>query len=544
MSELRKAAPSKFPHDDPAYSIQNADTQNNAVMIGAIGASRMQKTIVVFITLFLAFGANYMAAALPTLKPFILKNTYHHGQLIDNSKYGVMTSASTLINTILPLFSGVLIDIFGPSIIAVVCSTCIVMGNLILLLGASKGHFSMINGGEILLGIGNITIHMCQLKLYAHWFRGSAVNGPGWVSFVTGLDIAVGRVFGLIGTLVPVPIAESMKKWYGGFYLGLIFSALAWVLSIVYLVYERTLPSTMRFAKAIDTGPWKKMPLWKQIVVFCGAFWRNVISIPAAFWILILLQLLQTGTVAAYGNNAVDIMTVTRGKNNSASVKSSAFKYSMHYAIPMVLTPLAGYYFDLFGHRSAFVSASACFYVICFSLMGFTKIHAAVPMLFDAFGYTLNSVPFLATVPLLIRNQTLIGTAHGVLKAYNACGETIMQVAGGALQDVALSKGKPKSHKYDYMLYYLLAMKSVDCVIGLIYHVLDKRYFGSVMCMSEKQRVEKENELGCESQGVLCKPYFFWTTLGCVMFVLLVAVAYTIFIVYWITDPNSKPGQG
>lgn len=176
--------------------------------------------------------------------------------------------------------------------------------------------------------------------------------------------------------------------------------------------------------------------------------------------------------------------------------------------------------------------------------MGFTKVHAAVPMLFDALGYTLNGVPFLASVPLLVKDQTLIGTAHGILKAYNASGETIVQVAGGALQDEALRRGKPEREKYDYMLYFLLAMKGADVLYGMFYHVLDKHYFGSVMRMSEKQRVEKEKELGTEAQGALCKPYLFWTVLGCIVSVLLVAVSYTIFIIYWITDPDSKPGQG
>lgn len=311
---MRKDDPSEdFQDDSAASSMHDEKSEDNAAIVGASGASRKQKIIVVLTTLFLAFGANYMAAALPTLKPFILKNIYYHDKLIDNTKYGVMTSSSTLINTVWPFFLGVLIDMYGPSFIAVICSTCIVVGSLVLSLGASRGDFSMINGGEILLGVGNITIHMCQLKLYAHWFRGSALGGPGRLSFVTGLDVAIGRVFGLIGSLVPVPVYESTNKWYWGFWIGLIFSAFAWVLSMVYLIYERTLPSRMRFAKAIDMKQWNQVPFWKRVVMFFQIFWRNVISVPAAFWILMLVQLLQTGAVATYGNNAVDIMTVTRG---------------------------------------------------------------------------------------------------------------------------------------------------------------------------------------------------------------------------------------
>ena len=225
--ETKSTKHSKTSSREPTYE------HEHDAMIGAVGATWKEKLMVVLTTLFLSFGANYTLAALPVLKPMILKNTYYRGHLIDNTKYGVMTSASNLINTVLPFFSGVLVDMYGPSYIAVICSTCIAVGNLVLSLGASRGEFNMINGGEILMGIGNITIHMCQLKLYAHWFRGSTLDGPGLLGLVTGLDVAMGRVFGLMGALTPAPLMEATGQWYWGFWLGLIFSVFAWVLSLV-----------------------------------------------------------------------------------------------------------------------------------------------------------------------------------------------------------------------------------------------------------------------------------------------------------------------
>lgn len=509
-------------------------------MIGAVGATWKEKLTVVLTTLFLTLGANYTLAVLPVLKPMILKHTYYRGHLIDNTKYGVMTSASNLINTVLPFLSGVLVDVYGPSYIAVFCSTCIVVGNLVLSLGASRGEFNMINGGEILMGIGNITIHMCQLKIYAHWFRGSKVDGPGLLGLVTGLDVAIGRVFGLMGALTPAPLMEATGKWYWGFWLGFLFSVFAWALCLVYVLYESTLPASRKIAKCVPHR--HGMSLGRHVTAFLGQFWDHVVSVPAAFWILILVQLLQTGAVATYESNTVDMMVVTRGQDNVASLKSAAYKYSMHYAIPIVLTPIVGFGFDKLGHRSAVISVCACFYILAMSLMGFSQVHAVVPMLFDAFAYTLNSVPFLATVPLLVRHQTLMGTAHGILKAFNASGETIMQVAGGSLQDRAVRHGKPAREKYDYMLYLLLAFKGLQALYGALYHVLDRRYFGSVMRMPEKQRVKREADLGEQSYGSLCRPHAFWTALGCITSVLIVAAAYTVFIIFWITDPRDKPG--
>mgnify|MGYP002714604140 FL=1 len=509
----------------------------------AATASWRHKLVVVLTTLCLAIGANYIAAALPTLKTIILQHTYYHGHLIDNAKYGVMMSASTLINTVLPILSGVFVDLYGPALIAILFSSSIVVGSLLLALGASSGNFNLINAGEILHGIGNVTVHMCQLKLYAHWFRGSADTGPGLLGLLTGLDVAIGRVFGLIGTLTPIPLSEATGKWYWAFWLGLIFSIFAWALALVYMCYEYTLPSSMRVSTALDA---KRDSVYHRIRAFLPQLWTNTIDLPAAFWILIFLQLLQTGVVATYGSNTVDIMVQTRGHASQEDVKLSAYKYSMHYAIPIVLTPLVGYGFDLWGHRSHVIIFGAAFYVISMALLGFSHVHPAVPLLFDAFGYTINNVPFVATIPLLVKRPSLIGTAHGFWKSYNASGETIMQIVGGALQDRAVSNGLPQSQKYNYMLYLLLAMKGVDFFYGMIYHYLDTRYFGSVMLMSEKQRAKQEAELdvsGDTPPGTLCSPRIVWTVAGCIVSVLMIAAAYTIFIVFWITDPERKPGS-
>ena len=116
----------------------------------------------------------------------------------------------------------------------------------------------------------------------------------------------------------------------------------------------------------------------------------------------------------------------------------------MHYAIPIVLTPIVGLGFDKLGYRNAAISVCACFYIIAMSLMGFSQVHPVVPMLFDAFGYTLNSVPFLSTLPLLVRRQTLMGTAHGILKAYNASADPIQQLAGGSRQARAGRPAAPR----------------------------------------------------------------------------------------------------
>ena len=89
-------------------------------------------------------------------------------------------------------------------------------------------------------------------------------------------------------------------------------------------------------------------------------------------------------------------------------------------------------------------------------------------------------------------------------------------------------------------------MKGIDFFYGMIYHYLDTRYFGSVMLMSEKQRAKQEAKLNVSGDAppdTLCSSRIVWTVAGCIVSVLMIAAAYTIFIVFWLTDPEHKPGS-
>lgn len=57
-------------------------------------------------------------------------------------------------------------------------------------------------------------------------------------------------------------------------------------------------------------------------------------------------------------------------------------------------------------------------YVIVFSLIGLTKVHPLVPIIISSFALSTNAVTFLASIPVLVGNDRLIGTAFGVWKSF------------------------------------------------------------------------------------------------------------------------------
>lgn len=165
------------------------------------------------------------------------------------------------------------------------------------------------------------------------------------------------------------------------------------VINIAYIVFVYRIPQSL----LSSTGYLAK----KSGVVSKRFSWFSVVSIPAAFWIIAITQLLQSGTVGSYSSLLADVIRKTRGTTDEIgtsptsdffladrirslttilfSIRAAGYQSSVNQVIPIVLTPLLGGFFDRYGRRMYFVSATAALWVLVFSLLAFTRVHALVP---------------------------------------------------------------------------------------------------------------------------------------------------------------------
>ena len=68
------------------------------------------------------------------------------------------------------------------------------------------------------------------------------------------------------------------------------------------------------------------------------------------FWIMCATQVFQNASVTVYTSNLADIQTQTRG----TSTLAAGYNSSLQGIIPIVMTPVVGYFFDRFGWRMIF----------------------------------------------------------------------------------------------------------------------------------------------------------------------------------------------
>ncbi|KAL7424462.1 hypothetical protein Q5752_000146 [Cryptotrichosporon argae] len=417
--------------------------------------------------LLFATGSSFAQDVLSPLKSTIKKELG-----VNNAQYGAIDSASSLVNTILPLIGGLWMDRWGATYAAIICSVFIMIGAIVSGVATSTSNYRLLIGGQIIMGLGSTVIEGCQSKLYAHWFRGSGL------ALVFAVDIAWNRVTSIVAKATAVPMSEVRDWWGWALWIPAVLCAANLALCVGYWYYERSVP--------LDYRP----PLGKYAAEHEG--WRArrfgikpLLCLPKFFWIFTATQVFQNATVSVYTSNLADMQTVTRG----TSTLAAGYNSSLQGIVPIVCTPLAGWFFDRYGWRMIFVSWTATLYIVVFALIGLTTVHPLGPIILSSFALSTNAITFTASIPVLVGNDALLGTAFGIWKAYANCNTIILTVVAGAVQDATPGGG------YDRVIYMIIAIKALELAYGPLYDYLDGRWLGHSLRMPEGRRVAFRSEV-------------------------------------------------
>lgn len=197
--------------------------------------------------------------------------------------------------------------------------------------------------------------------------------------------------------------------------------------------------------------------------------WRTLLRVPRFFWLVVCTQILQAGTVGGFNGLNADIITETRGSTEELAGYTSAIQQ----VIPVICAPLLGSFFDFFGYRMVFVSITSVIWILVYCLIGYTQTNALGSMVIASVASTMNALPFLASIPLMVPNQLELGLVFGIWKAFNNSGSVVVDMIAGRLQD--LTPGQT----YERVVGFFVAVKGLEFCLGLFYGVLDRRYVGS-----------------------------------------------------------------
>ncbi|KAM0569858.1 hypothetical protein D7B24_003384 [Verticillium nonalfalfae] len=424
------------------------------------------KWIALICVISLPIGHTWTGSALGPLK-----NTLREELGINNTQFGVLSSADAFVNTIFPIVGGLILDWWGPNIVTLCCTTVILVGSVVAAAGVQVGLWRVLVGGHVLMGFGIAVLDSATQKFFYHWF------GASGLAFAFGLESAIANTISLVSGMVAIPIRDG-TGWYGWtFWIPVFFCAFSLLVNIAYVCFERfVIPQHLRLTSG------RAAAISKQHLHTKKRFsWNVLFQLPWAYLMLPATQLLQSGAAGGFSTSSADIIFMKGYTEEVAGYLATAQKI-----LPIVLSPVLGLAIDTYGHRFHYVATAPVFWIIACSILGFTDAHPTVGLVFSSLAGVINSMPLQICIPLLVADQAKIGTAFGVWRAFNNSGSTIMDVVFGVLQDGTDGGG------YNRVLLVAIGIKAWAFVLGISYIIVDYKLLGKGMTMTRRSREAAE----------------------------------------------------
>ncbi|KAH8924286.1 MFS general substrate transporter [Atractiella rhizophila] len=500
-SELEESKNSSMDEKRPEVEIEAAQSKEEVPHEIEKDFPWSWKIIALVLGLLLSAGSSFSENTLGPLKKTLLKEL-----AIDNAKYGALSSATSLINSILPIFGGFTMDYYGVDWTLFFSASAIFLGSIVSAAGTlpSVRSFGCVLGGRIIMGFGSTLVESAGSKILAHWFQRRGL------AFVYGLDISWGKVIVLIAKATAVPMSNLGDYWGWGLWIPAILCFVNLLQTLFYIWWSRYyLP------------PWTRMPIGKTDSAIPNL--KPLLKVPRFFWFISCTQILQNGVVGAFNSLDADIIRTTRG----ATPELAGYTSALQSLIPIFMSAALGAYFDQFGNRMLFVSFVSATWIIVYALIGYTTVNALAPVIISGFALAFNALPFTCSIPLLVPDQKQLGLALGVWKAFNNANSVVVDVAAGQIQNTT------PGQSYDRVIAFFIAMKGLEFCLGLTYGVIDRRFNGGILSKSEKQRLKAEADHKLRIEDCAGRrPQKWFTIFGLCWLSSAVIVGWVLFIKY------------
>ncbi|KAJ8113238.1 hypothetical protein OPT61_g4586 [Boeremia exigua] len=440
-----------------------------------------------------------------------LKNSLRTELGITNTQFGVISASDAIVNSVWPIIGGLLLDHFGPNIIVLCCTGIVLVGSILAGVAVNLGLWRLLAGGHIFMGFGIAVLDSATQKFFYHWF------GVGGLALAFGLESAVSRTVDLVGGMVAIPIRDSTGSYVWTFWISVVFCAFSFLVAIAYIVFERfVVPADFRLTTARAKALAQGLPV--KVLSF-----ESILTLPWAFWMLPMTQLLQSGAAGGFNTSSADIIRMRGFTEAVAGYLSSA-----QSILPIVLSPVLGICIDRFGHRFHYVALAPVLWIIACSLLGWSEVHPLAALVFSSLAGVINSMPLQICIPLLVADQNKLGTAFGVWRAFNNSGSTIVDIVFGVLQDDTEGNG------YTRVLSFAIGVKALAFLLGVTYIVVDYKALGKGMTLTLRDREEQEKQIDDAQSDPLTRRQHLTsvTYAGLSLLTSIIITAWVVFIKY------------
>ncbi|KAG1728444.1 MFS general substrate transporter [Suillus lakei] len=375
------------------------------------------------LTCMCTFGNHWSIGLITTLKTTIEKNLN-----INNSEFATLVSVTNLVNTLLCLALGFIIDRFGGPLLSVALTSLHLAGAAVEAGATTNGlnSYYVLVAGKIIAAIGDGSLDNAQHKIFTTYFA------PG-----NGFALSIGVIWSManlaeyVGQSTANVMSQNLGSYSWPLWIGAIISLLSFLCAICVFALDKYLRShyeVVDYCKRFD------QPSAGSVKV--GTFnWLAVRQMPFTFWFVVLFVTFEDAGVQSF----VSISTQFAQQRLKTGATVGGWVSSFYLLLPVVLTPLEGLFIDAYGHRVTILFLSGCMFLISMLLLRFSETLPTFvcAYIFYAFAQSLTSAPQVEIVRSIIPDPQYYATAFAIKKSLVQGSVVIIVTVAGKLQDLS-----------------------------------------------------------------------------------------------------------
>jgi MFS family permease len=363
----------------------------------------------------------------------------HRQRSFSQSQLGMLNGVISIPNVALALFSGHLIDRFGPARVTLGLAAIGVVGAVMTAIG---NPYELMVAGRFIFGISEGGIFIALVAGLAQWFPRSGI------ALATAVYLSLARA-GSYAVDTSTAWAQSLYQqgWQAPLWLGAAITAAGLAAAAMYYAIDRRYRTEAAAAVTIERIGWHKR-----------------LNFDRSYWYILSLHVLYAAVFFPFRTTyAIEYFQHAKGLTlQAAGVANSWVFFAAIFA-----TPCFGLLADRIGHRSLMLSVGTLLLPLTFLVLGLTSWNLWTSTLMMGISFALVPAIIWPATTLIVEPQRL-GTALGLITLIQALAMAASNLAAGRLADMA-GAGAENPAGYAVMLgfFFLLSLAAVISAVLL-----------------------------------------------------------------------------
>jgi MFS family permease len=352
----------------------------------------------------------------------------HRQRGFTQSQLGMLNGIISIPNALLALFSGLLIDRYGPPRIAFWSAAIGVMGSVLTAIG---NPYALMVLGRFIFGISEGAIFIALIAGLAQWFPRSGI------ALATALYLSLARA-GSYAVDTSTAWAQSLyaSGWQSPLWLGTAVTFGGLVAAGLYYWFDRRYrPRTAAEAQVQPRGL------------------RPRLDFDLSYWYILALHVLYAAVFFPFRTTyAIEYFQHVKG----LSLQEAGLANSWVFFAAIFATPLFGLLADRIGSRALLLTFGTLLLPITFVVLGLTQLNLWVSTLMMGISFSLVPAVIWPATTLIVEPRRL-GTALGLITLIQALAMAASNLVAGWLADRA-GAGAQNPGGYSIMLGFFFAL--------------------------------------------------------------------------------------